>query len=159
MVVAFGSAYARAATSPLRAIAEACGDVRRRCLIVGHPSGATFSPETLAVPSALYDRIFPRAAAIVMHGGAGTTGEALRSGRPIVGVPMAYDQFSLCQRVERLGIGVRVPVRRRTRADFAAVLGRILGDDGVAARARDAGQRFAAEPDGAEVAAHVIEPR
>lgn len=157
VVVGLGSVYARTATGPLRALAEACGDVGRRCLVVGHPAGADFPPHTLAVRSAPYDRIFPRAAAVVVHGGAGTTGEALRAGRPIVGVPFAYDQFSLCACVERLGVGVRVPVARRTRADFAAVLGRILADDALARRASDAGRRFGAEPDGAELAADAIE--
>jgi hypothetical protein len=62
------------------------------------------------------------------------TGEALRAGRPIVGAPFAYDQFSLCASVERLGVGVRMPVTGRTRADFATVLGRILADDTLARR-------------------------
>ena len=81
----------------------------------------------------------------------------LRAGRPIVGVPFAYDQFSLCARVERLGVGLPMPVGRRTRADFAAVLARLLSDDALARRAAEAGPRFDAEPDGADVAADAIE--
>jgi len=69
----------------------------------------------------------------------------LRAGRPIVGVPFAYDQFSLCARVERLGVGLPMPVGRRTRADFAAVLARLLSDDALARRAAEAGPRFDAE--------------
>src|SRR4029077_17848912 len=92
----------------------------------GHAAGVEFPSHTLAARSAPYDRIFPRAASIVVHGGSGTTGEALRAGRPIIGVPFAYDQFSLCACTERLGVGVRVPVAGRTRADFITVLERIL---------------------------------
>jgi len=157
IVVGFGSVYARRATPTLLALAQACSDVGRRCLVIGHAAGVVFPSHTLAVRSAPYDRIFPRAAAVVVHGGSGTTGEALRAGRPIVGVPFAYDQFSLCARVERLGVGVRVPVTRRTRADFAAILGRILVDDARARRASEAGRQFGLEPDGAELAADAIE--
>jgi rhamnosyltransferase subunit B len=157
IVVGFGSVYARRATPSLLALAQACGDVGRRCLVIGHAAGVEFPSHTLAVRSAPYDRIFPRAAAVVVHRGSGTIGEALRAGRPIVGVPFAYDQFSLCARVERLGVGMRVPVTRRTRADFAAILGRILADDALARRASDAGRRFGSEPDGAELAADAIE--
>jgi len=122
IVVGFGSVYARRATGTLLALAEACSDVSRRCLVIGHAADVDFPPHTLAVRSAPYDCIFPRAAALVVHGGSGTTGEALRAGRPIIGVPFAYDQFSLCAHAERLGVGVRVPVARRTRADFIAVI-------------------------------------
>jgi UDP:flavonoid glycosyltransferase YjiC (YdhE family) len=101
--------------------------------------------------------VFARAAANVVHGGAGTTAEALRAGRPIVGVPFAYDQFTLCEYVERLGVGRRVRVKRRSRADVVAVLRAILADAATARRATDMGARFAAEPDGAETAAETVE--
>ena len=156
IVVGFGSVYARRATPTLLALAEACGDVGRRCLVIGHAAGVEFPSHTLAVRSAPYDAVFPRAAAVVIHGGSGTTGEALRAGRPILGVPFAYDQFSLCARLERLRVGVSMPVARRTRADFTAILHRILADDALARRANDAGRRFTLDSDGADVAADVI---
>jgi rhamnosyltransferase subunit B len=157
IVVGFGSVYARRATGTLLALADACSDVSRRCLVIGHAADVDFPPHTFAVRSAPYDRIFPRAAAVVVHGGSGTTGEALRAGRPIIGVPFAYEQFPLCARTERLGVGVRVSVARRTRADFIAVIERVLSDDTMARRAAEAGARFNAEWGGAETAADVIE--
>lgn len=157
IVVGFGSVYARRATPSLLALAQACSDVGRRCLVIGHAAGVEFPSNTLAVRSAPYDRIFPRAAAVVVHAGSGTIGEALRAGRPIIGVPFAYDQFSLCARAERLGVAVRVPVGRRTRADFIAVIERVLSDGAMAHSAAEAGARFNAERDGAETAADVIE--
>lgn len=49
--------------------------------------------------------LFPRVAAIVHHGGAGTTAAAARSGAPQVVVPMFSDQFYWASRVRALGIG------------------------------------------------------
>jgi len=52
------------------------------------------------------DYVFSRAKAIVIHGGAGTTAQALRSGRPIVVSPYLFDQPWWGYHVERLGCGV-----------------------------------------------------
>lgn len=157
VVVGLGSAYALISGAVLSRIAQACADGGHRCLVVGHPAATEFPPNTLAVRYAPYDQVFPRAAAVVVHGGAGTTGEALRCGKPIIGVPFAFDQFGLCAAIEQLGVGVRVPVARRTRDDFARVLGRVLSDASMRQRAEDMGSQFAAERDGAEAGADVVE--
>jgi len=157
VVVGLGSVIGLTAGALLTALAEASADLGRRCLIIGHPAGLTLPAGTLAVPWAPYDQVFSRAAAVVVHGGSGTTGEALRSGRPLVGVPAAYDQFTLCAWIERLGVGVRVPLARRSRRELAGVLERVLSDAAMQERAVRAGARFAAEPDGAVAAAVEIE--
>jgi len=92
-----------------------------------------------------------------IHGGAGRTGEALRCGRPVICVPLAFDQFTLCSWIEKLGVGVRVPVAGRTRSDLRRVLHRVLSDDSMGRRATRAGMRFAEERDGADSAADAIE--
>jgi vancomycin aglycone glucosyltransferase len=56
-------------------------------------------------------RLFPRMAAIVHHGGAGTTATAARAGRPQVIIPHNYDQFYWAHRVQELGVGVSGPLR------------------------------------------------
>jgi len=57
------------------------------------------------VGSASHNLLFPRVAAVVHHGGAGTTGAALRAGRPQVVVPHAFDQFGWARCVVEAGIG------------------------------------------------------
>ena len=56
-------------------------------------------------------KLFPRVAAIVHHGGAGTTATAARAGRPQVIIPHNYDQFYWAHRVQELGVGVSGPLR------------------------------------------------
>ena len=82
-----------------------------------------------------------------------------RAGRPIDGMPFAYDQFTLSEYVERLGVGRRLRIKRRARADLVAMLGAVLGDVPMARRAAELGARFDAARDGAETAADVIERR
>ena len=157
VVIALGSVYALTSGQLLRNMAQACADSGHRCLVVGHPLGVEFPANTLAVRYAPYDEVFSRAAAVVVHGGAGTTGEALRCGRPVIGVPLAFDQFTLCSWIKKLGVGVRVPVAGRTRSGFGRVLERVLSDDSMKQRATGASRRFAEERDGAESGADAVE--
>lgn len=61
-------------------------------------------PGAIAVNYAPHSLIFPHSAAIVHHGGVGTTGQALLSGRPMLVVPHNYEQPDNAARVVRLGV-------------------------------------------------------
>ncbi len=157
VVVGLGSAFSVIGGDTLEALAAACAELGLRCLIVGHPAGKTsFSGDTLAVPYAPYHLVFPRALAVVIHSGAGTTGEALRSGRPVVAVPFGYDQFALSWQVERLNVGVRVSKAKRSVADLVRALERVTSDQALASNAAALASRLREEPDGAAVAAELI---
>ena len=158
VVVGLGSVFSVGAGPLLEEIAQACSSIGRRCLVVGHPAAHDrFSGDTLAVRYAPYHLVFPRASAVVVHGGAGTTAEALRAGRPIVALPFAYDQFALSWEIERLGVGVRVSKSKRSRDVLAKALSRALDDEAIAARAAELGARVSAERAGADVAVELIE--
>ncbi|MDF1596574.1 MAG: glycosyltransferase [Acidimicrobiia bacterium] len=75
---------------------------------------ADSSDDVLVVDDVPHDWLFPQMAAVVHHGGAGTTGTALQSGTPSVVVPSFADQFFWGERVEALGVGVSLPRRRLT---------------------------------------------
>ena len=74
-----------------------------------------------------YSQVLPRACAIVHQGGVGTTGQGLRSGRPVLVVPHAHDQFDNGNRVARVGCG-RVLARPRYNAETATSELRLLLD-------------------------------
>jgi vancomycin aglycone glucosyltransferase len=52
-----------------------------------------------------HEKLFPRVAAVVHHGGAGTTTAAACTGKPQVIAPHSYDQYYRGHRVQALGIG------------------------------------------------------
>ena len=58
-------------------------------------------PEAITLDYAPYAELFPRSAVIVHHGGIGTTGLAMRSGRPMLVMPRAWDQPDNAKRVAR----------------------------------------------------------
>jgi UDP:flavonoid glycosyltransferase YjiC (YdhE family) len=78
--------------------------------------------DVLVVDEVPHDWLFPQMAAVVHHGGAGTTGTALQSGTPSIVVPSFADQFFWGERVEVLGAGVNLPRRELTVESLAAAI-------------------------------------
>jgi len=63
--------------------------------------------------SAPHSWLFPQMAAVVHHGGAGTTAAGLRAGVPGVVIPFSNDQFAWGRRAYELGVGSK-PIPRKT---------------------------------------------
>jgi UDP:flavonoid glycosyltransferase YjiC (YdhE family) len=89
-------------------IEAAAAEGFRAVMLVGPGEAAALSrtvPANVFVAGyAPYSTVMPRCAAIVHQGGIGTTAQALRSGRPMVVVPWAYDQADNAHRAQRLGV-------------------------------------------------------
>lgn len=90
--------------------------------------------------------LFPRMAAVVHHGGAGTTAAALRAGVPSVVVPMMSDQPFWGRRVHELGAGTRpIPRSRLTAGNLAAAITEAVTNRGMQEKAADLGLKISAE--------------
>jgi vancomycin aglycone glucosyltransferase len=72
----------------------------------------SFGPDLMVVDAVAHRALFPRVAAVVHHGGAGTTDAALLAGVPQLVVPHMLDQHAWARRVHALGVGPR-PLGRR----------------------------------------------
>jgi len=73
-----------------------------------------------------HDQLFRHAAAVVHHGGAGTTASALHAGKPQLVVPHIGDQTFFGREVERLGCGFRIS-KTRWPEQLHAAIDRLLG--------------------------------
>src|SRR5690606_3215095 len=100
--------------------------------------------------------LLPRASAIVHHGGAGTTAQALGSGRPALVVPHSHDQFDNAERVRRLGVARTLYPQRYRAARVARELDALLRDARYGERAAATAAIVCAE-DGAAAAAAAVE--
>lgn len=157
VVIALGSIFSIGSDDLVADAAHACHEIGRRSVVVGHaPRNRDLPPDTLVVPYATYHLLFPRSAASVIHGGAGTTGEALKSGRPTVVVPLAFDQFGMAWHVDRLGAGVRVPKKGRSRETLAKAIREACENPAMATRASEVAAELSAAPDGADRIAELI---
>ncbi len=109
---------------------------------------------TGAVP---FEWLFPRMAAVVHHGGAGTTSMGLRAGVPAVVTPFMGDQPFWARRVHELGAGPRpIPRRRLTAGRLAEAIKVAVSDPVMAKTAARIGEKIRAEA-GVAAAVSIIE--
>lgn len=117
-------------------------------------------PETVfAIKEAPHDWLFPRVAAVVHHGGAGTTAAGLRAGKPSLICPFMGDQFFWGQRVAAAGAGPQpVPQKQLTAERLAAAMTTAVSDPAIQRRAAELGAATRAE-DGVGRAVGIISQR
>jgi len=109
--------------------------LRRRALLVGTSAGyEEDTGDILAMPYVSYSHVFPSASVIVHQGGSGTTGEALRAGRPMLVVPYGWDQPDNAYRIERLGAGLHLPRNRYTVDAATAAITLLLDNPAILAK-------------------------
>ena len=106
---------------------------------------------------ALHGWLFPRMAATVYHGGAGTTGAAIRAGKPSVVTPFIADQFAWARLLNARGFApAPLPHCIPTADALAAAIKTALSDDAMRERARTIGSAVRGE-DGLARAVAAIE--
>jgi len=127
----------------------------RAVLLTGGPIPDGLDESIFACAYAPHSAIFPHASVIVHHGGVGTTGQALRAGKPQLVVPHMGDQNDHAIRIERLGLGHSIAPNRFKADRVAPVLRTMLGDGAMQAEARRIGAPVMAEH-GATAAAAAI---
>jgi len=132
---------------------------RRAVLLIGKdPRNLPKSlPEgVIACEYAPFSELFPRAAAIVHQGGIGTTGQAMRAGRPTLVMPYGHDQPDNAERLARLGISRTLVRKRYTPERAAQELYALLDNPTYAQRASEVA-RVMAEEDGIRTACDALE--
>jgi UDP:flavonoid glycosyltransferase YjiC (YdhE family) len=109
--------------------------------------GAEFLPQ----PS-----ILPQVDVAITHGGNNTVTECLHFGRPMVVLPLFWDQYDNAQRMEELGWGVRLPTYTFEDRELVRAIDRLAGDAGLRERLDELSRRLQANP-GTVRAADLIE--
>lgn len=158
VTIGFGSMASRNPEALTQLVLGAVRNAGLRAVLVsgwGGLSTAAGSDDVFFADSLPYEWLFPRVAAVVHHGGAGTTGAALRAGVPAVVVPFTMDQPFWGSRVEALGAGPKpIPRKRLTESRLADALLLAVGDAEMRKRAAEVGAQLRKEDGVAEAVAH-----
>ena len=109
--------------------------------------GAEFLPQT---------SVIPQADLVITHGGNNTATECLHFGKPMIVLPLFWDQHDNAQRVDELGLGVRLDTYRFTDGEMHGAIARLLGDEALRARLGEAARQIQARQ-GLRRAAGLIE--
>ena len=101
--------------------------------------------------------LFPRMRFVLHHGGAGTTGAALRAGVPSTAAPFSADQAFWARRILHMGLGPPAPpALRLTLSRLKAIIDRALTEPSFASRAHQMSESVRRE-DGVSLALRCIE--
>ena len=106
-----------------------------------HQLPTSLPGEVRHVAYAPFGELLPMCAAVVHHGGIGTTARALAAGTPQLVLPWAWDQPDNAARVRRLGAGSSLGPRYRSAARLAEALSELLKPE-AQARCRALSARF-----------------
>ena len=168
--IGFGSMVDHEREQMTRLVVEALDQAGQRAILLGGWSelgsqvfseaatNAFVLPDTiLNVDYVPHDWLFPRVAAVVHHGGAGTTAAGLRAGAPTVVVAFFGDQPFWGKRIAELGVGPEPVARKKLTADrLAQAILKAISDNTIQQRAAELGAKIRAE-DGITRAVELIE--
>jgi UDP:flavonoid glycosyltransferase YjiC (YdhE family) len=93
---------------------------------------------------------------VITHGGNNTVTESLYFGKPMVLLPVFWDQYDNAQRMHETGFGIRLDTYAHEPAELTAAVEKLLCDEPLRERLAALSQRLQAAP-GTERAADLIE--
>ena len=134
------------ADSPHRFVVSK-GPQADRIRLAGNMVGEATLPQT---------KVIPQVDLVITHGGNNTTTESLHFGKPMVLLPLFWDQYDNAQRMDELGFGVRLATYECTAAELNAAIDKLLGDTELRRRLDEIGARIRSR-DGLTRGADIIE--
>jgi len=134
------------ASSPHRVIVS-MGPQHDQLTLADNMSGAEFLPQT---------SILPQVDLVITHGGNNTVTESLYFGKPMVVLPLFWDQYDNAQRIDECGLGARLDTYRHEPDELLGAVDRLLADDALAGRLGTLSAQLQASP-GTARAADLIE--
>ncbi len=158
--IGFGSMVSRNPEETADLVLRAIALTGQRAILQSGWSGLSKRdlPETVfMVDSVPHSWLFPRVAAVVHHGGAGTTAAGLRAGVPTIVIPFFGDQPFWGQRVAALGVGTApIPRKQLTAERLAKAIHRVVSDRAMRECAAAIGAKIQAE-DGVAKAVAIVQ--
>jgi MGT family glycosyltransferase len=109
--------------------------------------GSQFLPQT---------NVIPKVDLVITHGGNNTTTEALHYGKPMILLPLFWDQYDNAQRMHELGFGIRLATYTFTDQQMHDALEKLLTDSALQKKMSE-NAKYIQSHDGLAVASAVIE--
>ncbi|MFN8519762.1 MAG: glycosyltransferase [Chloroflexota bacterium] len=142
----------------MRRLVDSLGRTRHRFIVSKGPQHADYelAPNMWGAEFLPQTTIVPQVDLVITHGGNNTTTEAMHFGKPMILLPLFWDQYDNAQRVDERGFGVRLSTYQFSDGQLHGAIERLLGDAALHARLAEASIRIRAA-DGAGLAADLIE--
>jgi len=147
--IGFGSMTAHDPKSLTETVLKALELSNQRGVLLngwGCLGGVGLPDSVIEIDSAPHSWLFPRMAAVVHHGGAGTTASVLRAGKPSVVVPFFVDQPFWGRRVSELGVGPKpIPFKELSAERLATSINIAVNNTEIQVNATELSEKIRAE--------------
>jgi len=158
--IGFGSMTTRKPEETTDLVIKALNQTNQRAILASGWGGlqkTDLPASVFMIDSIPHAWLFPRVAAVIHHGGAGTTAAGLRAGVPSIVIPFFADQPYWGKRVADLGVGpAPIPRQKLTAARLVQAITMAVTDTAMHQRAADLGSKIQAE-DGIARAVEIIQ--
>lgn len=142
----------------MQRLVDVLGTTRHRFIVSKGPQADRITLPTNMVGEQMLPqtKVIPWVDLVISHGGNNTVTETLHFGKPLIVLPLFWDQYENAQRIDELGLGVRLDTYAFDDADLTGAVDRLFADDELRERVSDLGARIRGR-DGLRVGADVIE--
>ncbi len=142
----------------MRRLIDVLGSTEHRFIVSKGPQADRIAlPDNMVGEQMLpQTKIIPQVDLVISHGGNNTVTESLHFGKPLVVLPLFWDQYENAQRIDELGFGIRLDTYTFTDDELVGAVDTVLADTALRERMASMGEAIRAR-DGLRVGADVIE--
>ena len=142
----------------MQRLVDVLGTTRHRFIVSKGPQAdrITLADNMVGEQMVPQTKVIPQVDLVISHGGNNTVTETLHFGKPLIVLPLFWDQYENAQRIDELGFGVRLNTYGFADAELTDAVEKILADTELRGRLEEIGEKIRAR-DGLRVGADVIE--
>ena len=142
----------------MQRLIDVLGTTRHRFIVSMGPQAArlTLADNMVGAQMVPQTKVIPQVDLVISHGGNNTVTETLHFGKPLIVLPLFWDQYENAQRIDELGFGLRLDTYAFADSELTEAVDRLLADTELRSRLADIGAAVRAR-DGLRVGADVIE--
>ncbi len=142
----------------MQRLVDVLGTTRHRFIVSKGPQAdrITLADNMVGAQMLPQTKVISQVDLVISHGGNNTVTETLHFGKPLIVLPLFWDQYENAQRVDELGFGVRLDTYGFADAELVDAVERLLADTALRTRLAEIGAAIRAR-DGLRVGADVIE--
>jgi MGT family glycosyltransferase len=142
----------------MQRLVDVLGTTRHRFIVSKGPQAdrITLTDNMVGAQMVPQTKVIPQVDLVISHGGNNTITEALHFGKPLIVLPLFWDQYENAQRIDELGFGVRLDTYGFADAELTDAVDRLLDDSALRNKLAEMGAAVR-DRDGLRVGADVIE--
>ncbi|ANW66693.1 glycosyl transferase [Mycobacterium sp. djl-10] len=142
----------------MQRLVDVLGTTRHRYIVSMGPQATriTLADNMVGAQMLPQTKVIPQVDLVISHGGNNTVTETLHFGKPLIVLPLFWDQYENAQRIDELGFGTRLATYHFTDDQLTGAVDALLADTALRERLDGIGAAIRAR-DGLRVGADVIE--